>query len=135
MKVYRSVIDWWLLAVVFIPIISILVFSIYDSKPEAMLTVLPVFVFVIYIFTSVKYVINEGVLHVKAGILVNQNINIADIKSVRKSNNPLSSPALSLKRLEVKYGSNAGYTLISPKNRQQFINDLLLVNPDITVNI
>jgi len=117
MKVYRSVIDWWLLAVVFVPMISILVFSIYDSKPEALLTVLPVFVFVIYIFTSVKYVINEGVLHVKAGILVNQNINIADIKSIRKSNNPLSSPALSLKRLEVKYGSNAGYTLISPKKQ------------------
>ena len=46
----------------------------------------------------------------------------SQITGVRKSNNPLSAPALSLQR--VKITMTNGFKLVSPKNREQFIEEL-----------
>lgn len=92
----------------------------------------PVILFVVYLFRTTYYTIDENTLHVKAGFLVNINIDIDKIKSVSKSNNIMSSPALSLDRIEVKYGIGQS-VLISPKDRKDFIADLLAKNSTIEV--
>lgn len=42
---------------------------------------------------------------------------------MQKTMNPLSSPALSLKRMEITYGQY-DFVLISPINRDQFMKEL-----------
>lgn len=135
MKTYRSKIDWWLLALIAAPIVLAGVASIKEGKGEVLLGLIPPVIIIAYVFSTVKYTLNDGMLNVKAGFLVNQDIKIAEIRSVTKTFNPLSAPALSINRLEIKYGSNAAYALISSKNRQQFIADLLTVNPSIIVKV
>ncbi len=45
------------------------------------------------------------------------------IKSVKKTTNTLSGPALSLKRIEIVYGQY-DFVLISPKDRDEFMRVL-----------
>ena len=46
-----------------------------------------------------------------------------EIKTVTPTSNPLSSPALSLDRLQINYG-RWGSIMISPKDKEAFIQDL-----------
>jgi uncharacterized membrane protein YdbT with pleckstrin-like domain len=136
MTVYKSKIDTWLACLVFLPLIYPVVESIRTNEYEPLYIMVPVLLFVLYIFTQIKYIIdNAGVLHVKAGVIVNQKVPVKDIKSVTKTYNPLSAPALSINRLEIKYGNNYNYVLISPKERAAFINQLVLLNPNIIVKL
>ena len=50
-------------------------------------------------------------------------VPLADIKSITPSNNPLSSPALSLDRLRIDYGKGR-MLLISPRDKEQFLQDV-----------
>jgi hypothetical protein len=66
------------------------------------------------------------------------SVEIADIRSVSRSYNPLSSPAGSLKRLRVSFWKGSKhypFMLISPAGERRFIEALRAVNPDIDVNI
>ncbi|NDI99409.1 PH domain-containing protein [Flavobacterium sp. LaA7.5] len=81
------------------------------------------------------YVINNDSLHIKMGIIEYQQVKISDITSVKRTNNPVSAQALSLKRLEVRYGNRFDYLLISPKDRDAFIANLLEINPFIKVDV
>ena len=61
-------------------------------------------------------------------------IDIMTIISIRKTRNPLSSPALSLNRLEIQYGKWSTI-LISPKNEEQFCENLRKINSKININL
>jgi hypothetical protein len=98
-------------------------------------------VLIIWLILSTYYDINAKMLKVVSGP-VRYTIDIDKIKSVRPSRNPLASPALSLDRLEITYSRptdkvETRYSwktiLISPKNKDQFIRELLKVNPNIEV--
>ena len=73
-------------------------------------------------------------LNIKAGFLSNQNINIMNIESIKKSKNILSSPAASLDRIEI-IENNKNSILISPKNKIEFIEELKKINPQIDVKL
>ena len=64
-------------------------------------------------------------------------IEILDIISIKRSYNPLSSPAASLKRLRIDYRKNGkkGWILISPVREEEFIEMLKNVNPRIQINV
>jgi hypothetical protein len=59
---------------------------------------------------------------------------IQKITSVKRTRNPLSSPALSTDRLEIKYGK-WDFVLISPKNEERFCEILLEKNPQIMIHL
>ncbi|MGG3560729.1 PH domain-containing protein [Neobacillus rhizosphaerae] len=61
-------------------------------------------------------------------------IDIMSINSIRKTLNPLSSPALSLKRLEIQYGTY-NTILISPKHDNKFCEMIKKINPKIEINL
>lgn len=85
----------------------------------------------LYIFNSIKYTITENQLVIHSGFFFKQNVDISTIKSIRKTNNIISAPAASFDRLEITY-NNFDSVIVSPKNKEQFINDLLKINPKIT---
>lgn len=86
------------------------------------------------LFTGIRYEISEDTLHVHGSFLVNLQIPIGEIRSVKRSYNPLASPAGSLKRLAVYFGEH-GMTLISPKDEADFIRVLKTINPRIEVDL
>jgi hypothetical protein len=93
------------------------------------------FLFIVLIFTGMRYVISDNKLYLKMWFIPNGSKNIADIVSVRRTYNPLSSPAASLKRLEVHFKTGLTDWLISPVREKEFIEALKAINPDISVNI
>ncbi len=134
MTTYRTKVDVWLLLLIFIPLGYPLVETIIEGEWIVMAVLLVSIAFVFYLIFAIKYVINGDMLEIKNGFMGTTKIAIADIKSVEKTNNPLSAPAMSLKRLEIKYGNKFDSALISPVDREAFINDLLRLNPDIRVS-
>ena len=93
---------------------------------------LPVILFVFHMFLTTNYTIESDDLIIKCGFLSNKTIDIKTIKKITETNNPLSSPATSLDRLEINHGK-FDKILISPKNKTEFIDDIKRLNPNVEV--
>lgn len=73
----------------------------------------------LWIWFSTGYTITETHLIVRSAFIVSR-IPLADIKRVKPTRNPLSSPALSLNRLEIRTKKGLG-PLISPQRQDEFL--------------
>lgn len=100
MKVYKSKVDWWLIAL----IVGIFRYPVIDGILEKQYIVSLVFFIIIsvlmWLIHSIKYKIVGEVL-----ILWIYKIEIKTIKRIYKTNIPLSSPAASLDRIAIVYGN------------------------------
>ncbi|USG64911.1 PH domain-containing protein [Brevibacillus ruminantium] len=130
--IYRSKIDAWLAAVVvgtMLPMCGLglwLMFlgggrSIGERIVPAILLV-ALSLFFLWMFFSTRYLLAERELIIHYGPF-KKIVPLASIKAVRKTSSLLSSPALSLKRLEISYGVGE-MVLISPKDRDEFMEIL-----------
>jgi len=72
----------------------------------------------------------DGSLKVRCGFFVNLLIDINTIRKIEATKSVLSSPALSLDRLEVFY-NKFDSVIISPQNKEEFITQLQNINPAI----
>ena len=86
--------------------------------------------FITYLFTSIQYVIDADDLTIRCGFFYNKKIAIVSIKEINKTRNPISSFAASLDRLEIVYGENS-FAIISPKDKQGFIEQIILMNKNV----
>lgn len=87
----------------------------------AMLWVLIVYAGVVF---PLRYGIGNGCLTIRYG-LCRQRVPLESIRKVSPTRNPLSSPALSLDRLEIRFGD--GFfkaVMISPDERAEFLRHL-----------
>ena len=102
--------------------------------------------FIVFIITGFRYIISENKLYLRVWFIPMGNANIADIISVERTYNPISSPAASLKRLCIRFKKGTKYSnwltwqsapnwLLSPISEQEFVEELKTVNPDIYVKI
>ncbi|WP_293896188.1 PH domain-containing protein [Flavobacterium sp.] len=133
MKIYKSKIDWWLGLVLAYPIFRSIV-SIIDGEWIGYLGIVLCLLFIFFISKSTRYIIAENQLIVKCMFIVNYKIEISKIRKIEKTNNVLSSPALSLDRIAIKY-NKYDEVYISPKDKQVFVDDLLKINSEIEVTI
>ena len=76
----------------------------------------------IWLLLSTRYTLEPRQLRVQSGPF-KWHIKVADITSITPSSNALSSPALSLDRLRIDYGSGRSL-MISPRNKEQFLRDI-----------
>ena len=108
------------------------VLSFMAEEPSSAIVPVLIALLVIWLLITTGYRIEDKTLYVKAAF-INKHINIKTIKSVRPTKNPLSSPALSIDRLEIVYqsGMDEKLTLISPKDKEKFIAKLKEINPNI----
>ncbi len=130
MKVYRSKISWGIFLPIFIILLLTTIFIATESWWVASISILPVAVPIGYIFLKTTYVVTDGLLKIKCGFLYNQQIKISSIRQIKETNNPISSPALSLDRLEIKFDKYSS-VLISPKEKAIFIEHLKQINTAI----
>lgn len=104
---------------------ALLPLAIYIFEPT---TSMPLFlgvllmIFIGWIWFKTGYTFNDKELVAREGPF-RWKINLENINRVRRTRNPLSSPALSLDRLEIEY-SNGKFILISPADKETFLNTL-----------
>lgn len=132
MKVYKSKLGLELIIPILILFCSELYMSIIDEKWLALFIISAAISFISYIFLSIKYTIEKENLNIKCGFFINQNIDVKTIYKISETYNLLSSPAGSIDRLEIKYNKFAT-VLVSPKDKNGFINDLTFINPIIEI--
>lgn len=130
MKVYKSKISWG----IFVPIAGVMLVTAIivgvASLWVASVSVLPVAFFIGYMFLSTEYVVTGELLKIRCGFLYDQQLKISSIRQIKETRNPISSPALSLDRIEIKF-DKYGSVLISPKEKEAFIDHLKEINPAI----
>ncbi|MCM3723716.1 PH domain-containing protein [Solibacillus isronensis] len=121
------------MAIIFILVPISMIYGVI-TEPSAVLLLVTAFVIVLLciLFFGTKYVIEKDELIVYAGIY-KKRIPIQQIRSLRPSKNPLSAPAMSIDRIEITFDPHIQVILVSPKERELFVNKLLEINPSITV--
>ncbi|WP_396155306.1 PH domain-containing protein [Flavobacterium macrobrachii] len=127
MKIYKSKIDWWLIILILI----LFGYPIVDGilSKEYVLSLVFGLILIIFFFLSktIQYKIDGENL-----VIWKTKIEIKTIRKIYRTNNPLSSPAMSLDRIAIVY-NKFDEVLLSPKERDEFINELLKINPNIEV--
>ncbi len=131
MKIFKSKIDWWFGLILVYPIF-LSITALLEGEWIGLLGLAGVVGFILILSKTTQYIINENQLVVKSTWIVNERIDISKITKIEKSNSILSSPALSLDRLLVRY-NKYDEVLISPKEKIEFINELLKINPTIEI--
>ena len=129
MKVYRSRIGWEIWG----PVVLIFALIVYQTNGAwpVVIGLLLVGSFITAMVLGTRYVISGETLTVKCWPVISQEIDIKSIYRIRRTWNPLSSPAASyIGRIEVHYDTGKS-CIISPKDSQKFVNDLLERNKSI----
>jgi hypothetical protein len=133
--------DWWLTAIVWGSMLFAIGSGVWALIAEPIggigefLTVLILSillpVFLLWMWLTTYYVLDESSLIIRFGPF-KKTVPLKEIRSVKKTSNPLSSPALSLQRLEIRYG-RYDYVLISPKDRDEFMKLLAKKCPNASI--
>ncbi len=125
----KSEVDWWFKAIVWstcVVVAGVLLAIPPSARAIGLAAGIPVLVFLLWIYFGTWYELRDDHLYCRSGPF-SERISYEAIRSVRLSQNVLSSLALSLRRIEIKQhgkGYLMGTTFISPVNRQEFLQEL-----------
>lgn len=134
--------DWWLTIILWVPMLFFIGIGGYTLLYKEfsiggfvlifiLMVILPILL--LWMWLTTYYVLDDSHLVIKYGPF-KKVIPLNTIKSVKKTMNPWSSPALSLKRLEIMYGQY-DIVLISPIDRDEFMKILGKSYPQIKITI
>lgn len=130
-KIYRSAVDWWLGLVLIgcmVLMIWVSIYPIIQSGEIEWLTIVTTIITTLLLIPLffIRYEMYSNHLLVSMGFYGKVRICYSDIVNVKKTNNPLSSAAMSLRRVQIDYVQDGVHRmiLISPKNRNKFIEEL-----------
>ena len=133
MKTYKSKLGLELIIPLVVVFVAVLVLTSSNEPWWLGFVILsPIMAFILHLFKTTDYTIEGNMLKVRAGFLFNKRIEIASIKKIIETRNPLSAPATSLDRIELLYNTFDN-VLISPKLKADFIAHLKAINPNIEV--
>ena len=97
------------------------------------------FAFIIALFFSMNYRIDGQILYIRYLGFSAGSIELQDICKIKRTYNPLSSPAASLKRMALYRRKSTGKpvlcALISPVREEEFLDMLKSVNPSIDIQV
>jgi len=123
---FRSAVDWWYYAVVIgaaaVALAAVVPVLWTDhGMPTALAlgTLLVAVGLPLWLLLTTSYRVDSHSVRVRSGPF-RWNIPIGEIQSVRESRSVLSSPALSLNRIEITYGRGRRI-LLSPADREGFL--------------
>ncbi|MBJ8054785.1 PH domain-containing protein [Bacillus cereus] len=121
--------DTWLYPIFFIVLGACLAPIFAGREYFLLFFTIPLAILFSWSWFSTKYIVKEEIIMITSGP-VKKRIFIRDIKRISNTKNPIAAYALSFDRLEIVYGSYET-EIISPKNKEQFINLVKSKNPHI----
>ena len=134
-KLFPSKVDIALPILFIVTSIPPIVIGIREKDWVIFAIMLGTFALIMYLLYDTNYTITQGNVKVHSGFIVNKNIPISEIRLIKKTDSILSAPAASLTdRIEVFYGSSKSI-VISPKEKQGFVDELLKQNSEIKIEI
>jgi membrane protein YdbS with pleckstrin-like domain len=131
-RVFRSKIGWGFVVIIGIIWGGVTVLLLLQQIWWIAALMLLLIFWISHLFLTTIYTIQGTELEVKSGFLFRKKILISEVQKIIETNNPLSSPAASLDRLEIRK-SPWDYVLISPNQKEEFIQAMLEINPNIEV--
>ncbi|GAB2515635.1 PH domain-containing protein [Spirosoma aerophilum] len=132
MTTYTSKIGPELAIPVFVLLGSTGLLMSYEKIWSGLLVIVLVSLFIGHMFLTTYYQIDGQNLRIRCGFLVNQSIDITTIRTITETRNPMSSPAISIDRLEIAY-NKFDSVLVSPRDKTGFIQALKAVKAGIDV--
>ena len=138
--IYRSKRDRWIIVVLWGANLVMLLSALRVwSSEEGLIsrlgfaaTMLAVTALVVWILESTRYELGASELVIRSGPF-RWTIPLASIREVAPTNNPLSSPALSLDRLLIRYPGRSLGIMISPEDKEGFLRELVLRSPGLVL--
>ena len=138
--IFHSKKDWWMTLIIFgtvaMSIAAIIPLFFVELNVGTIITTFVIGLtvwLVLAIYFKTYYSVEEEVVRVVSGPF-RWKIPINEITSIRQTKSILSSPALSMDRLEVKYGRYQ-YIIISPEDKHGFANEIVKRNSKVQVNL
>lgn len=140
---FRSKVDRWLLVVMvgtsalsILVVVLALAIGILESGPAALFFI-PLFIPIVavtvglplWLLRSTRYTLTPTELRIVSGPF-HWTVLLKDIERVSRTSNPLSSPALSLKRLRIEYGGRR-FVIISPDDEETFLREVEIRRPGV----
>jgi len=136
MNTFKSKIDILLFTPLIFINISLILLSIKNNTNLTILLfiiIMPNFLFAYTILTT-YYTLIKNNLYIRYAYAIIKIINISSITEIRYfSREVRNSYSLSLDRIEIIYDNNKSI-VISPKDKDGFIDELHLINPSILVS-
>jgi hypothetical protein len=120
---YPSAISWGIWIPVYALILGQGIFFSQEMNPLFIIFHFALAVLIYFFVVRIKYTLDDQHLRIYMGPFLYRSIEIQSIRKMEKSNNPLSSPAASLRRIAIHY-NKWGYVLISPRDRESFIEEV-----------
>ena len=126
-KRFKSKVDRWILVLILV-VIVVQVIAITAAVREAgepgmitslILTMIGVVALMVWLLLGTHYTVDRGYIRIVSGPF-RWKVPIDEISSVSETRNPLSSPALSLDRLSIRYGKRRRI-MISPADKAGFL--------------
>ncbi|MGO4772970.1 PH domain-containing protein [Flavobacterium sp. W22_SRS_FK3] len=134
MEKFKSKIDLWFVFFLGIMFSVIIIKMAYDRLWGGLVFMIFTTACIVYMFVTTFYIIEDEKLTIKCGFLFHVSIAVASIKKISETNNIMSSPALSFDRLEILY-NKFDTVLISPKDKQGFMEAIQKINPSVEVKV
>lgn len=133
--VFKSKVDAWLVGLIVLICLGIGAISWYEGGAGAWIAVaVTVFVCagVLFMLFSIRYVVSGTRLKVFYFSKYSSSYDLRELRSVCPTRNPLSAPAASLDRLELKF-TRYRDVLISPKDKAGFMALVRTINPEVRI--
>jgi len=139
--IYPSKRDWWLVLIIWVTI-GMTIFAGVKAAQSAfasmaglafVLLCAAVVLGLLSVLYATYYVISGDRLTAHCGPF-KSSVLLQNIEEVVPSHNPLSSPALSLDRLHVRYRGSMFGLLISPRDKQGFLAELVARAPQLRID-
>ena len=134
-KVYKSLVAGWYKCTCIVMLVAFLA-SLYLCYKSTWILLIDVVLvgFCVYMMFDMlfhtDYTIKGDRLLIRCGFMFRMELPIRKIIEITDKSTILSSPALSAKRIGLRYG-RTNWVYLSPENRSGFISDLLSLNPGI----
>lgn len=125
MKTYPSKVDLWLVIVLGISFGFPILIGILDDNYYFSGIFIVFSIITFFYLKKIQYTIHKEHL-----LICKTKIDIKSIRKIYRTRNIISSPALSLDRIAIVY-NQYDEVLISPINKEDFIEELMKINPNI----
>lgn len=135
-RIFYSKVDWWYYVLIAV-MGGWMVYLFWIKEIIVAFIFMAITSFMIRMLTSIRYIVtSDDMLVIEYGLqfLKPVRIPLSDIVRIERKFNPISSPALSLDRIEVYFrkGKLVVSVCISPKNREDMVRMLQKRNGQIS---